>query len=139
MNLDAVKKCRKCLVEKDISDFSTKNLWCKACMCDYAKVHYKNNLDKRRNQIKSWSQSDLGKKSAIVRAERHFNKFPEKRKARQDLRNAVAAGKIKKPLYCSSCLNEGRIEAHHHDYTLPFNVVWLCIYCHKTLHGRVLI
>lgn len=29
----------------------------------------------------------------------------------------------------------GRIEAHHEDYSRPLDVVWLCLYHHRHLHG----
>lgn len=62
------------------------------------------------------------------------DKFPEKYKARYQLRNAVKAGKIKqgKCEVGTDCI--GRLEAHHHDYKKPFDVKWLCHKHHKALH-----
>ncbi len=61
---------------------------------------------------------------------------PEVRKARQDLRNAVVAGRIIR----GPCEREtegtcnGRIEAHHDDYSKPFEVRWLCRKHHGEEH-----
>ena len=56
------------------------------------------------------------------------------------LRLAVKRGKIEKPELCSNCqikpkLSE-QIEAHHKDYSKPFDVEWLCVPCHKKADVR---
>jgi hypothetical protein len=59
---------------------------------------------------------------------------PEKRRARRKLQWAVEVGTVVKPTTCSSCGGEGRIEAHHDDYTKPYDVLWLCVGCHRRMH-----
>jgi hypothetical protein len=55
--------------------------------------------------------------------------------ARQAVHLAVADGRLTKPAICSECGGrERRIEAHHHDYTKPLEVVWLCSVCHANAH-----
>lgn len=75
-----------------------------------------------------------------VRAEvkRHQEKNREKYLARQDLRRAVLRGKIIKPKCCKMCNKEAdRIEGHHTDYTKRLQVLWLCVDCHKQIHGKL--
>lgn len=57
---------------------------------------------------------------------------------------AMTTGAVKrgylKPKPCSSCgkdcsARQSRCHAHHVDYRLPFNVVWLCAGCHLRLHN----
>lgn len=44
-------------------------------------------------------------------------------------------GKItRKP--CEACGSE-KSQMHHHDYTKPLDVTWLCRKCHITEHGKV--
>jgi hypothetical protein len=58
----------------------------------------------------------------------------EKRMARTKLRNAIAMGKFARPKHCSKCGREGQVQAHHHDYSKPFEVIWLCPCCHIDIH-----
>lgn len=59
---------------------------------------------------------------------------PEKRKAHVIVGHAIRSGKLVK-LPCEACGSE-RSEAHHHDYSKPLDVVWLCRACHGEIHRR---
>lgn len=72
-------------------------------------------------------------------AKRPAVRIPEREKARQILRNAVAAGKVTKPQTCQHCrvvLPVAKIQAHHIDYLKPFDVLWLCSVCHGLQHRK---
>lgn len=47
-------------------------------------------------------------------------------RCRQRLLKAVKSGKITKKDSCEVCGSRDQIEAHHEDYTKPFDVKWLC-------------
>jgi hypothetical protein len=61
--------------------------------------------------------------------------------ARVTLQRAVRAGDVVRPDRCSRCGNEpppGRaINGHHHDYSKPLDVEWLCEKCHTAHHRKV--
>ncbi len=62
-------------------------------------------------------------------------KTPQKYKARMKLHNATRDGKVQRQP-CVFCGNE-LAEAHHQDYSKPFDVVWVCFKCHRErLHGQ---
>jgi ribosomal protein S27AE len=61
--------------------------------------------------------------------ESYCAKHPDKRKAREDLNNAIALGKIQKQ-NCSNCGTSIYIHGHHEDYSVPLKVKWLCAKCH---------
>lgn len=54
--------------------------------------------------------------------------------ARERTRDAIAAGRIRKPSRCEKCnlkLPSKKIEAHHEDHTKTFVVRFLCRPCHR--------
>jgi hypothetical protein len=55
-------------------------------------------------------------------------------KARGKLAHELKIGRMERPLACQDCGREGRIEGHHHDYSKPLDVEWLCPGCHKNKH-----
>ena len=59
---------------------------------------------------------------------------PEKRRAHWMLREAIKKGEVAKQTACFKCGVEGRIEAHHPDYSKPLEVVWLCRIHHVEAH-----
>jgi hypothetical protein len=59
---------------------------------------------------------------------------PVKEKARHAVRNAVQEGKITKPSHCPRCEREINVQAHHEDYSKPFEFNWLCQLCHAQEH-----
>ena len=60
----------------------------------------------------------------------------DKKAAHTLLGNAVRRGKVQKPSICSSCGAGGRIHGHHHDYSQPLSVEWLCQRCHWDRHEQ---
>lgn len=64
---------------------------------------------------------------------------PHLNSARQELRRAIERGEIIRPTQCELCgktpppMKDGRsaIQGHHHDYSLPLDVQWLCYQCHR--------
>lgn len=64
---------------------------------------------------------------------RTCEKEPTKEHAHKAIEAALIAGVIKRPHTCSMCGccdSKSRIEAHHHDYSKPLDVIWLCPKCH---------
>lgn len=63
---------------------------------------------------------------------------------------AIKDGRLVKPDACEGCgvkawvpgdngarRFERRLHAHHFDYSLPLEVVWICTSCHGTVHRRL--
>ena len=56
-------------------------------------------------------------------------------KARSDINHAIRDGKIKR-LPCETCGSK-HSQAHHYDYSKPFEVKWLCRKCHWQEHKLI--
>lgn len=91
-----------------------------AYMNEYAKTYYK---------------SPIGIKKYTDMTYKMIAKYPEKYKARYQLRNAVKLGKVIKPEFCDipDCESKAR-DAHHEDYSKPLEVMWFCLLHHKEIH-----
>jgi hypothetical protein len=58
-----------------------------------------------------------------------------KRRAHTKVGNALRAGILVKPDACTICGDKTRvIHGHHHDYSKPLDVLWVCPPCHRGLH-----
>jgi len=60
-----------------------------------------------------------------------------KHKARCKVQYAIRSGKIKREK-CKIRDCDVLAEAHHEDYSQPYNVVWLCKQHHTEYHSKVL-
>jgi len=66
-------------------------------------------------------------------------------KERYDARNQVAEalrkGVLTSPDHCEMCGGDNpggvyqRFTAHHENYSQPLIVAWLCVRCHRKIHG----
>lgn len=57
-------------------------------------------------------------------------KHPDRVRAQTIAGNAVRDGKLRPPMCCEGCGLARPIQKHHHDYSRPLAVVWLCKPCH---------
>lgn len=62
----------------------------------------------------------------------------DKQRAQRKLNYAVKKGILVRPEACSKCgatgvCSDGRsiIQGHHHDYSKPLEVEWICAKCHR--------
>ncbi len=101
--------------------------WCKVCL---SKQRAEN-----RASGKIKNPNDEATKAKWRNAQKlYHSRHPEKARARQAIANAIAAGKIVKPDHCERCNQAVKVQAHHDDYSKPFEVRWLCRPCHCKQH-----
>lgn len=139
--MTTIKTCRTCGREKPITEYYTHpqmgdghlNI-CKECV--------KSNVRTRREKFPEKVRTyDMGRSNDPRRIDRKRSTVKRRRQevdgyqaAHSALSRAVKAGTINKPSVCCLCGCVGRIEAHHHDYSKPLEVMWLCVSCHRRLH-----
>ena len=147
-NSTITRKCSRCLQARTLDCFHRnknellgRSYRCKPCtkisdsarfQSDAFKTYVERNRDRmrendrRRNKtVKYRIRKEIDRRANMVET-----------KARQDLRNSVAAGRIiRKP--CEVCGNI-KSQGHHEDYSKPFDVIWLCALHHRYLHmGKI--
>lgn len=109
---------------------------CRECTKEDVRVHRIRNPEKireyeaRRNKLPQRIAS--ARRHTDEWAERH----PEWRHAHYMVNNAVRDGKLSKPSVCDVCGREGRLHAHHYDYSKPLEVIWVCPKCHRDIHAE---
>ena len=114
--------CIKCNQLKPIGEFTPRSdrvghyTACKVCKNIYQK---------------QYSKSKAGKKVQVKADQARKEKLSHKRSARSKTFTAIKNGTIK-VLPCLICGNKA--EAHHHDYSRPLDVMWLCKPHHRETH-----
>ena len=98
--------------------------------------------DKNPERLEKINKRYWVKNNSIINVKRRLRyKIDEhyklKYEVKEKVRVAIRQGKLERPRYCSNCQKFSlRIEAHHEDYSKPFDVVWLCRKCHKIRHRK---
>lgn len=134
-----MKTCRRCSTSKPLTEFYAHSQMgdrhlsvCKECVKARVKKHRSEN-DSVREYDRWRYQTQTGRKQKAIEVARNWRKKrPDAYKAQTALNNAVRDGRIiKQP--CSVC-GESKTHAHHHDYSKPLDVEWLCAKHHHRKH-----
>jgi ribosomal protein S27AE len=109
---------------------------CRVCDAELKRAYYHLHptyRGKRARSAAAWKKSHPEKAAAHIRASR-TRAHPAARQAGRVFRQALAAGGVEKATACQRCGAPPR-HAHHPDYRFPTVVQWLCVRCHKAVHG----
>lgn len=140
-----MKQCSKCQEIKPETDFYKDSRTKDGFKCQCKRCHNKTNVATRskenaRRINREYMRRRRIEHPDIVRShdkEREANRpNDEKKLARMLLNVAVRDGRIKKPNCCEECGAVGTVYGHHHDYSKPYDVEWLCSLCHGKRHRR---
>lgn len=132
------KRCRICRQLKSLTAFyqreKSKDGYRNECKpCFYLAVKARVTPAKRKPWDIRWAKSEKGKVSLRAAAARQRVKYPEKKKARNAVNNAIADRRlIRQPCQFPGC--RFKAEGHHEDYSKPLEVEWLCRKHHWQLH-----
>ena len=80
---------------------------------------------------REWKKANPERHAELARAYRARNR--EKTLAQNRLNYAIRSGQMARGA-CEGCGTDQKVHAHHHDYTKPLDVRWLCFRCHKLSH-----
>lgn len=137
-----MKSCRRCFIEKDLSEFyKHKQMFdghlniCKECKKKESIVHRENNLEKVREYDRERGKLPHRRRKSTLTTSRRRKQNALYYKAHTIVGNYLRDGKIKKSKECFWCkCSDSKLEGHHHDYSKPLDLTWLCSPCHKKLH-----
>lgn len=137
-----MKRCRDCQKVKPLDAFylheQTKDgrlNKCKECVKARVKSRYYRDHEKVCAYERERQKLPGRRRNKVVYSRRHRERNPEKAKARYDLNNAIRDGRVKRQP-CELC-GAAKAQAHHHDYSKPFDVAWRCFRCHREReHGQ---
>ena len=134
-----VKRCYKCGIEKDASDYckdsSNKDglfSWCKECAAKHHRNWYSVDVELRRDVRRDYVNNHKSEISEYDYEYRTTNR--NKKNAQLAVKNALCRGDIDKQP-CFICGDNAH--AHHPDYDRPLDVVWLCPMHHMQTHAIV--
>jgi hypothetical protein len=132
-----VARCSKCETEKPLADFAPRadrpgcySSRCRDCLNAGQAAVYRYDLDASRERRRQYAQSST----------REYHSTPKSRAkhaAHADVSRAIKRGDLVRQLACENCDAEGRIEAHHDDYSRRLDVKWLCVMCHRARHKEL--
>ena len=135
------KRCFKCSEHKPLGEFYAHPQMadghlnkCKDC----TKKDIRQHRIKHPDQVREYDRERARQPHRVAERTRRHQEYadanPEKRAAHLALGRAVRDKKIGK-LPCAFCRADDNLEAHHHDYTKPLDVTWLCRPCHRRFHA----
>lgn len=121
-----VKQCAACGDKKSVEHFYARTNKCKECTKATVRAHRLANLE----AIRAYDRARATQPHRIVNATRVSREWRRKHPDRQKAHNAAARARLVRPTVCEGCGRDRRLNKHHHDYSKPLLVVWLCKPCH---------
>lgn len=127
-----MKTCFKCGVVKSSNDFYKHKQMadghlgkCKEC----TKLDMR--IDRQTNpRVREYDRERAKLPERIARTTANTKRWRREHVDRQRAQNAAARASLTAPVHCEGCGLPRRLEKHHHDYSKPLLVVWLCKPCH---------
>ncbi len=152
MDAKAEKVCSSCLVMKPAHEYGIRHLRGKLtirsqCLsCESAYFRSDEYREQRNIRQRRYRAEGRLKEAARRNAYNRKGRYPEREKARQLVKLALARGDLTRPTRCETCNApdkpglDGRtsIQAHHENYGRPLDVKWLCHACHSKEHRALI-
>lgn len=101
-----------------------------------ARTYYRAHLEERRACCRTYAKSERGRASNRAAVARYTDSHPARAAARHLVKLALQRGDIARSDVCEArgCSRSSNLHAHHHDYSKPLAVTWLCRAHHEQVH-----
>jgi len=103
--------------------------------CNAAYDSEPRSLERKIERNRRYRAKPEGRLANLRHSVRWQDANPEKLAAQYAVRNAKDRGDLK-PQPCRDCGSK-RVHGHHHDYSKPLDVIWLCPRHHREEHARL--
>lgn len=144
MSFVKTKKCSGCGLELPLTEFNKKRRSkdglqekCRKCFSEYNKKRYASDPERFKADVREYREKNI--ENVFETRMRMCKKNPSHKNANMAVGIALKVGIISNPGVCYGCgctSDEHRIEAHHHDYARPLDIVWLCTPCHYRMDAQ---
>ena len=118
--------CSTCGIEKEATAFYARSHKCKECTKRAVKAHRLTHLE----AVRAYDRKRSVLPHRVANARRVTFAWRRKHRDRLRAHNASARARLLSPDACEGCGQAKRLDKHHHDYSKPLLVVWLCKPCH---------
>lgn len=141
--LPVTRVCRSCRIGRKPSEFPLhrtsrdgRRRVCRTCLAT-GRYQPKPETIEQRDMRAERQGSPEWRASHRAAVKRYAALHPDRVRAQSIVRAAVKAGKIARAEACQveGCNSTIAIEAHHHDYAKPLDVLWCCATCHRQGHA----
>jgi hypothetical protein len=127
-----VKTCKSCHVAKPLEEFYLQKAtrdWrmgkCKECWKGEVSLRRRTNPN-----VREYDRERAKLPHRIANATRVTREWRQRHRDRMKAHNAAARADLVAPSVCEGCGMPAVLDKHHHDYSKPLLVVWLCKPCH---------
>ena len=86
------------------------------------------------NAARSSARKNPNARKEWIDANRNSLHYIMQRRAHHAVEQEVKMGRMIMCV-CNRCGSDTRVHAHHHDYSKPLEIEWLCVSCHRKHHG----
>lgn len=135
-----MKTCSMCHQDKALTKFHRdrsrsdgRQRICKKCKTVEAGMRRRADLRGYAERQRAWRARNP---EAVRQIAGRYSPDPVKEAARRAVHEAIRLGRLTRPSVCEACQAPGPTHAHHHDYSLPLDVAFLCPTCHLLVHGK---
>lgn len=135
-----MKSCTLCNQVKSLDEFYKANgcadghaNQCIVCVKARARIRHVQKRDEIRAYDRQRSKLPHRVLQRVRQTQKEREQSPERYRARTAVNNAVRDGRLLK-MDCAFC-GASKTVAHHHDYSRPLDVTWLCTPCHARFHA----
>lgn len=107
---------------------------CKECTKTDSRLNRRNHIEYYRSYDRKRASSPNRKNLSRLNTKRVRKEIKGYQAAHNAVARAIRSGRIVKSP-CQMCGSRQNIHAHHDDYFLPLNVMWLCSEHHQARHA----